>query len=68
MPKLYSIRPTLTIKGRKFRGLRGWDGKPTHPPLTDFPIVCYVMAAGFDLVSYVAAQGDFAPWNVRVIR
>jgi uncharacterized membrane protein len=58
MPKLYSIRPTLTIKGRKFHGIRGWAGKPTHPPLTDFPIVCYVLAAGFDLVSYVAAQGD----------
>jgi uncharacterized membrane protein len=58
MPKLYSIKPTLTIKGRKFRGLRGWAGKPTHPPLTDFPIVCYVLAAGFDLVSYVAAQSD----------
>jgi uncharacterized membrane protein len=58
MPKLYSIRPTLTLKGRKFRGIRGWAGKPTHPPLTDFPIVCYVLVAGFDLVSYVAARGD----------
>jgi uncharacterized membrane protein len=58
MPKLYSIRPTLTLKGRKFRGLRGWSGKPTHPPLTDFPIVCYLLAAAFDVVSYVAAQGD----------
>ena len=58
MPKLYSIRPTLMIKGRKFRGLRGWAGKPMHPPLTDFPIVCYVLAAGFDVVSYVAAQSD----------
>ncbi len=58
MPKLYSIRPTLTIKGRKFRGLRGWEGKPMHPPLTDFPVVCYVLAAAFDLVSYVAARGD----------
>jgi uncharacterized membrane protein len=58
MPKLYSIRPTLTIKGRKFRGLRGWEGKPMHPPLTDFPVVCYVLAAAFDVVSYVAARGD----------
>jgi uncharacterized membrane protein len=58
MPKLYSIRPTLTLKGRKFLGLRGWSGKPTHPPLTDFPIVCYLLAAAFDVVSYVAAQGD----------
>ena len=58
MPKLYSIRPTLTLKGRKFFGIRGWAGKPTHPPLTDFPIVCYVLAAAFDVVSYVAAQGN----------
>jgi uncharacterized membrane protein len=58
MPKLFSIRPTLTMRGRKFRGVRGWSGKPTHPPLTDFPIVCYVLAAVFDVVSYVAAQGE----------
>lgn len=31
----FSIRPTLTLKGRKFNGLRGWAGKPLHPPLTD---------------------------------
>ena len=45
MPKLYSIRPTLSLKGRRFRGLRGFTGKPFHPPLTDFPIVCYSLAA-----------------------
>jgi uncharacterized membrane protein len=56
--RLYSIRPALTLKGRKFRGVRGWAGKPTHPPLTDFPIVCYVLAAALDVVSYVAARGD----------
>ena len=32
----YSVRPTLTLRGRTFKGLRGWSGKPTHPPLTDF--------------------------------
>jgi uncharacterized membrane protein len=58
MPKLYSVRPTLTLKGRKFLGIRGWAGKPTHPPLTDFPIVCYVLAAAFDVVSYFAARSD----------
>ena len=57
MPKLYSIRPTLTLRGRKFLGIRGWAGKPMHPPLTDFPIVCYLLAAAFDVVSYVAARG-----------
>ena len=39
----FSIRPTLTLKGRTFKGLRGWSGKPLHPPLTDFPIVAYVL-------------------------
>jgi uncharacterized membrane protein len=58
MPRLYSIRPAVTFRGRRFRGLRGWSGKPMHPPLTDFPIVCYLLAAAFDVVSYVAAQGD----------
>jgi uncharacterized membrane protein len=49
----YSIRPALTLRGRKFRGIRGWAGKPTHPPLTDFPIVCYVLTAAFDLIAFV---------------
>ena len=35
-----SVRPTLTMRGRTFKGLRGWSGKPTHPPLTDLPIAC----------------------------
>ena len=52
MPRIYSIRPTLSMKGRRFQGLRGFTGKPFHPPLTDFPIVCYALAAVFDLISY----------------
>lgn len=58
MPKLFSIKPTLTIRGRTFNGIRGWSGKPTHPPLTDFPIVCYVLAAVFDVVSFIAGRGS----------
>ena len=58
MARLYSIRPALTLRGKKFRGVRGWAGKPAHPPLTDFPIVCYVLTAVFDIVSYVAGYGD----------
>ena len=52
MPRLFSIRPTLSLKGRRSQGLRGFTGKPFHPPLTDFPIVCYVLAAVFDLISF----------------
>jgi uncharacterized membrane protein len=58
MPKYFSIRPTWTLRGRRFHGVRGFSGKPFHPPLTDFPIVCYALAAVFDLVSYVSGSGD----------
>jgi uncharacterized membrane protein len=52
----FSVRPTLTIKGRTFKGLRGWSGKPLHPPLTDFPIAAYLFGAGFDVLSYAGGR------------
>lgn len=52
----FSIRPTLTLKGRTFKGLRGWSGKPLHPPLTDFPIAAYVLAAAFDVISVIGGE------------
>jgi uncharacterized membrane protein len=58
MPRLYSIRPALTLKGRSFKGVRGWAGKPSHPPFTDFPIAAYVFAAAFDVISYFAVRGQ----------
>ena len=58
MARLFSIRPAITLEGRKFKGIRGWSGKPTHPPLTDFPIVAYVFAAVFDVLSYLIARAD----------
>jgi uncharacterized membrane protein len=51
-----SVRPTLTLKGRKFKGLSGWSGKPLHPPLTDFPIAAYAFAAVFDVISAVGGK------------
>lgn len=54
MARLFSIKPTLTMKGRKFKGIRGWAGKPLHPPLTDIPVACYVLVAVFDLISFVS--------------
>lgn len=56
----FSVRPTLTLRGRTFKGLRGWSGKPFHPPLTDFPIVAYVLAAAFDVISVIG--GDDNGW------
>ena len=56
----FSFRPSLTLRGRAFKGLRGWAGKPLHPPLTDVPVGAYILAAAFDLVSFVG--GDDQPW------
>lgn len=52
----FSVRPALTLKGRKFKGLRGWAGKPFHPPLTDVPVAAYLLGAAFDVISVI--QGD----------
>ena len=54
MPRLFSIKPSISFKGRKFKGIRGWAGKPMHPPLTDIPVAAYVLAAAFDVISYFA--------------
>lgn len=52
----FSIRPTLTVKGRTFKGIRGWSGKPLHPPLTDVPIAAYILAAVFDVTSVIGGM------------
>jgi uncharacterized membrane protein len=56
----FSVRPTLTLRGRKFKGLRGWSGKPLHPPLTDFPIAAYILAAVFDVIASIGRHEDWA--------
>jgi uncharacterized membrane protein len=47
----FTFRPTLTMKGRTFKGVRGWSGKPLHPPLTDVPVTAYLFVAVFDVLS-----------------
>jgi len=58
MPRLFSIGPAITIKGRAFKGLRGWAGKPLHPPLTDIPVAAYVLALVFDVISFALGSGS----------
>ena len=55
-----SFRPSLTLRGRKFKGLRGWAGKPLHPPLTDVPVGAYVLAATFDVISFLGQDQAWA--------
>jgi uncharacterized membrane protein len=47
----FSVAPTLTLRGRTRKGLRGLSGKPFHPPLTDIPIAAYLFGAVFDVLS-----------------
>lgn len=47
----FTFGPALTLSGRPFKGLRGYAGKPFHPPLTDVPITAYLFAAVFDILS-----------------
>jgi uncharacterized membrane protein len=57
----FSVRPAVTLRGRTFKGLRGFAGKPFHPPLTDIPIGAYVLAAALDVLS--VAGGDDHTWS-----
>lgn len=59
----FSLRPILTLRGRKFKGLRGWSGKPLHPPLTDIPIAAYILGASFDAL---AVLGRNQTWGRNV--
>ena len=56
----FSFRPALTLRGRKFKGLRGWSGKPLHPPFTDIPIGAYMLTAAFDVISVVGHDQEWA--------
>lgn len=48
-----SFKPALTLKGRRFKWLGGFTGKPFHPPLTDITIGAYTIAPIFDVVAYL---------------
>ena len=56
----FSFRPAFSFRGRTFKGLRGWSGKPLHPPLTDVPIGAYLLAAAFDVISFAGQDEDWA--------
>ena len=55
-----SFRPALSFRGRKFKGLRGWAGKPLHPPLTDIPVGAYMLALAFDVISFLGQDQEWA--------
>jgi uncharacterized membrane protein len=51
------FRSPFSLKGRRNEGLRGFSGKPSHPPLTDIPTAAYAFVAVFDVLSLVLHDG-----------
>jgi uncharacterized membrane protein len=60
MMRRLSFRPALTFRGRTFKGLRGFAGKPLHPPLTDIPVGAYMIAAVLDVISIIGQDEEWA--------
>ena len=58
--RMLSFRPALSLRGRKFKGLRGWAGKPLHPALTDVPVGAYMLVAAFDVISFLGQDQSWA--------
>lgn len=58
--KTFSFRPALELRGRKFKGLRGFAGKPFHPPLTDIPVGAYVIGPVLDVIAFFARDSSWA--------
>src|SRR5881275_2635908 len=76
--RTFSFRPALTFRSRKFKGLRGFGGKPFHPPLTDVPIGAYTVVFGLDVLSAILTShkelahelykaGTFTLWGGAIV-
>lgn len=58
--RAFSFRPALGLRGREFKGVRGFAGKPFHPPLTDVTVGAYAIASFLDIASYAFRNSDWA--------
>ncbi len=61
--KAFSFRPAIELRGRKFKGLRGFAGKPFHPPLTDIPVGAYTIAPVLSVAAFLFQD---ASWTDKV--
>jgi uncharacterized membrane protein len=57
---MFSFRPGLEFRGRKFKGLRGFAGKPLHPPLTDVTVGAYTIGPVLAIVSFLFGGSTWA--------
>lgn len=56
----FSFRPPLELRGRKFKGLRGFAGKPLHPPLTDVTVGAYTIGPIFTLLALAFSDSTWS--------
>jgi uncharacterized membrane protein len=56
-----SVGSAFKLRGRKFYGIRGWKGKPLHPPLTDVPAAAYVIAPVLDVIAFAGRSKAWGP-------
>lgn len=56
----FSFQPGLEFRGRKFKGLRGFAGKPFHPPLTDVTVGAYTIGPVLTLVAFLFKESSWA--------
>lgn len=59
--KRFDFKSGISLRGRQLRGLRGFAGKPFHPPLTDVPIGAYIIAPVLDAIAFFAREAEWAP-------
>jgi uncharacterized membrane protein len=50
----------LELRGRKFKGLRGFAGKPFHPPLTDVTVGAYVIGPVLLIIAFLFKDSSWA--------
>ena len=58
--RMFSFRPSITLRGRKLKGLSGFSGKPFHPPLTDVTVGAYVIGPVLDVISFLVGAGELS--------
>jgi uncharacterized membrane protein len=56
----FSFRPALEFRGRKFKGLRGFAGKPFHPPLTDLTTGAYIISPILLIIAFFFKDSNWA--------
>ena len=56
----FSFQPGLEFRGRKFKGFRGFAGKPLHPPLTDITVGAYTIGPIFTLIATLFGDSSWA--------